>query len=234
MGATYVKVVSLADDIRKCLLPGIAVHAPSGEDVALGEDLLNLLERAVRRLGEHEDDVDRGEHVENAEDEVRYEALGSGVSMGGSGEDGGRTMFARPGGTANASAVLNAQFDAVETDTALARTLKETEGQHYAGGERCGATYFMGKISAGYVHDVGPMVMAKLHTKKYENTMIALVMPSWPVISHTAAKTCRQPPLEGRYLKRCETLTVLRVRDTVPVPKASLQTANEEEPHPHE
>ena len=32
-------------------------------------------------------------------------------------------MLARPGGTAKASAVLNAQFEAVETETALARTL---------------------------------------------------------------------------------------------------------------
>lgn len=36
-----------------------------------------------------------------------------------------RTMLARPGGTANAKAVLNAQLEAVDNDTALARTLQK-------------------------------------------------------------------------------------------------------------
>lgn len=85
----------------------------------------------------------------------------------------------RPGGTAHASAKLNSlqcapdsaaaisslsrrpahQFIAVETDTALARTR-------------------MGKISAGYVQDTGPIVMAKLQTKRYEQTMTPFVIES--------------------------------------------------------
>ena len=56
-------------------------------------------------------------------------------------------MLLRPGGTANASAVLNAQFVAVARETAFPRVLREYS-------------------SAGYVHETGPMVMAKLQTKK--------------------------------------------------------------------
>lgn len=56
-------------------------------------------------------------------------------------------MFERPGGTAHASAKLKAQFAAVESEIAFART-------------------FMGKISAGYVHETGPMVMANELTKR--------------------------------------------------------------------
>ena len=84
-------------------------------------------------------------------------------------------MLARPGGTAKASAVLNAQFEAVETETALARTLYTHSAKKK---KKMGFfSYFMGKISAGYVHDVGPTVMAKLHTNMYENTMMAFVIP---------------------------------------------------------
>ena len=52
-------------------------------------------------------------------------------------------MVERLGGTAQASPKLNNQFDAVDKEIALARTR-------------------MGKISAGYVHETGPMVIAKL------------------------------------------------------------------------
>jgi hypothetical protein len=74
-------------------------------------------------------------------------------------------MLARPGGTAKARAVLNAQFDAVEIATALARTL-QNESVCQASTTTICCNHFIGKISAGYVHDVGPTVMAKLHTKK--------------------------------------------------------------------
>lgn len=73
-------------------------------------------------------------------------------------------MLASPGGTANASAVLNAQLDAVDIATALARTLRGGRRRRQRAGG--GGTHLMGKISAGYVQDVGPMVMAKLHTKR--------------------------------------------------------------------
>jgi len=54
-------------------------------------------------------------------------------------------MVERLGGTAHASPKLNNQFDAVDKEIALARTR-------------------IGKISAGYVHETGPMVIAKLGT----------------------------------------------------------------------
>lgn len=56
-------------------------------------------------------------------------------------------MFQRSGGTAKASTQFHAQFDAVARDTALARI-------------------WDGKISAGYVQEVGPQVVAKLATKR--------------------------------------------------------------------
>lgn len=65
----------LPDDVRERAPPDVAADAPRGEDVPLREDGLDLLERAVGGLGEHEEDVHRGEHVERAEDEVRDEAL---------------------------------------------------------------------------------------------------------------------------------------------------------------
>src|SRR5882762_5441343 len=93
----------------------------------------------------------------------------------------------RPGGTAHASAKLNTQFVAVATDTAFPRTR-------------------IGNISAGYVHETGPMVMAKLveqslglpapflndtkaylQTKKYEQTIMPLVTLSWPTMTQTLA-----------------------------------------------
>lgn len=46
------------------------------------------------------------------------------------------------------------QLEAVASDTALARIL-------------------LGKISAGYVQDVGPQVVAKVATKRYEQDTIA-------------------------------------------------------------
>jgi len=51
------------------------------------------------------------------------------------------------GGAAHAKAKLNSQLVAVERDTALERTR-------------------MGKISAGYVQEAGPIVMAKEETKQ--------------------------------------------------------------------
>jgi hypothetical protein len=56
-------------------------------------------------------------------------------------------MWVNIGGAAHASAKLNNQFVAVESETALERTR-------------------MGKISAGYVQDAGPIVMAKEETKQ--------------------------------------------------------------------
>ena len=56
-------------------------------------------------------------------------------------------MEDRPGGTAHASAKLKSQLAAVETATAFARTR-------------------MGKISAGYVQETGPIVTAKEQTKR--------------------------------------------------------------------
>jgi hypothetical protein len=46
------------------------------------------------------------------------------------------------------------QLDAVDSDTALARIL-------------------LGKISAGYVHDTGPQVVAKVATNRYEHDTMA-------------------------------------------------------------
>ncbi len=56
-------------------------------------------------------------------------------------------MFCSKGGTANARAVLKNQLVEVASDTALART-------------------FEGKISAGYVHETGPQVVAKVATNR--------------------------------------------------------------------
>lgn len=53
------------------------------------------------------------------------------------------------GGTAKARIMFQNQFAAVARETALARTL-------------------LGKISAGYAHDVGPQVVANVATKRYE------------------------------------------------------------------
>ena len=61
----------LVDDVLEGLLADAAVDLPGGERVALGEDVLDLLERAAGRLGEAEEDVDEGRKVERAEDEVR-------------------------------------------------------------------------------------------------------------------------------------------------------------------
>lgn len=47
------------------------------------------------------------------------------------------------------------QFDAVDSETALARTL-------------------LGNISAGYVQDVGPQVVANVATNRYEAATIPL------------------------------------------------------------
>jgi hypothetical protein len=58
-------------------------------------------------------------------------------------------IFCRSGGTPKASAIFHVQFEAVASDTAFARTLA-------------------GKISEGYVQDVGPQVVAKVATNKYE------------------------------------------------------------------
>ena len=59
------------------------------------------------------------------------------------------------GGTANASAQFMIQFDAVDSDTACARTLR-------------------GKISDGIVHEMGPHVVANVATKRYEHAITAL------------------------------------------------------------
>lgn len=56
-------------------------------------------------------------------------------------------MLQRSGGTAKARIQFQVQFAAVARDTAFART-------------------FAGKISEGYVHDVGPQVVAKEATKR--------------------------------------------------------------------
>ena len=58
-------------DVLEGLLADVALDLPGGEDVALGEDILDLLERAASSLGEHEEDVDERGEVERAEDEVR-------------------------------------------------------------------------------------------------------------------------------------------------------------------
>jgi hypothetical protein len=68
--------IFFADDLRERLLAHIATDFPGGEDVPLGEHFLDLLQRASRSLGEHEDDVDSRKHVEGAEDEVGHETLG--------------------------------------------------------------------------------------------------------------------------------------------------------------
>jgi len=75
-------------------------------------------------------------------------------------------MCDRAGGTAHASAKLNAQLVAVASETALPRTR-------------------MGKISAGYVHETGPIVTANEQTNRYEQTMMPLVTESWPEIIQT-------------------------------------------------
>ena len=64
-------------------------------------------------------------------------------------------MLQRRGGTAKARMQFHAQLDAVARETAFART-------------------FAGKISDGYVHDVGPQVVAKEATKRYEQATMAL------------------------------------------------------------
>jgi hypothetical protein len=43
---------------------------PSGEDMALLEDLFHFFERATDGFGEHEEDVDATSEVERSEDEV--------------------------------------------------------------------------------------------------------------------------------------------------------------------
>lgn len=61
----------VAHDVLERLLADVALDVPRGEDVALVEDVLDLLERASGRLGEHEEDMDEGGEVERAEDEIR-------------------------------------------------------------------------------------------------------------------------------------------------------------------
>jgi len=68
----------------------------------------------------------------------------------------------RRGGTAKASTMLQNQFVAVESETALALIL-------------------LGKISAGYVQDVGPHVVAKVATNKYEHATTALETAGFPL-----------------------------------------------------
>lgn len=63
-------------------------------------------------------------------------------------------MFHSSGGTPNARMQFQSQLAAVARETALARTLT-------------------GKISEGYVHEVGPQVVAKLATKRYEQATMA-------------------------------------------------------------
>ena len=58
-------------DVLEGLLADVALDLPGSEDVALGEDVLDLLKRAAGSLGEHEEDVDERSKVERAEDEVR-------------------------------------------------------------------------------------------------------------------------------------------------------------------
>jgi hypothetical protein len=64
-------------------------------------------------------------------------------------------MFQSKGGTAKARTQFQNQLDAVASDTALARI-------------------FEGKISDGYVHEVGPQVVANVQTKRYVIATIAL------------------------------------------------------------
>ena len=68
-------------------------------------------------------------------------------------------MLRRSGGTANARPQFQAQFDAVDSETALARTL-------------------FGKTSAGSVHETGPQDMAKVATNRYEHETTALAWVS--------------------------------------------------------
>lgn len=64
-------------------------------------------------------------------------------------------MDHRRGGTAKARMQFQVQLLAVARDTAFARTLA-------------------GKISDGYVHEVGPQVVAKVATKRYEQATMPL------------------------------------------------------------
>ena len=87
-------------------------------------------------------------------------------------------MALRPGGTAHASAKLNNQFALVLKLTAFARTL-------------------IGKISDWYVQLTGPIVTAKEHTKRYEQTIIPFVAASCPEmiqIGGTSVDHCPKPP----------------------------------------
>jgi hypothetical protein len=72
-------------------------------------------------------------------------------------------MFQRSGGTPNARMQFQSQLEAVARETALARTLA-------------------GKISDGYVHEVGPQVVAKLATKRYEQATMPCETPLWLTI----------------------------------------------------
>ena len=65
-----------------------------------------------------------------------------------------RESHLHKGGTAKASTAFQNQVVAVVRETALARTR-------------------LGKISAVYVHDVGPHVVANVATKMYENATTA-------------------------------------------------------------
>jgi hypothetical protein len=64
------------------------------------------------------------------------------------------------GGTAKARMQFHVQLLAVARETAFARTLA-------------------GKISEGYVQDVGPQVVAKVATKRYEQATIPLETALW-------------------------------------------------------
>ncbi len=67
----------------------------------------------------------------------------------------GTNIFQSKGGTAKASTQFQNQFEAVAKDTAFARIL-------------------VGKISDGYVQEVGPHVVAKVQTKRYVIATMAL------------------------------------------------------------
>lgn len=58
-------------DILEGLLPHVRVNLPCGEDMALGEDLLDLLKGTALRLREAEEYVNEGSEVEGTENEVR-------------------------------------------------------------------------------------------------------------------------------------------------------------------
>ena len=67
----YLDRLALVNDLVERLLADIALDLPGREDMALCEDLLDLLERASSSLREHEEEVDSSSKVESAEDEVR-------------------------------------------------------------------------------------------------------------------------------------------------------------------